>query len=65
MPETAEERLALADATVEGVKGEWRVDPTYLDDAFDGRTALLSPRHSPRYLKEGPLSTLMALARYL
>ena len=30
-------------ATVEGVKGEWRVDPAYLDDAFDGRTALLSP----------------------
>lgn len=30
-------------ATVEGVKGEWRVDPAYLDDGFDGRTALLSP----------------------
>ena len=30
-------------ATVEGVKGEWRVDPTYLDDGFQGRTALLSP----------------------
>ena len=30
-------------AVVEGVKGEWRVDPRYLDDAFKGRTALLSP----------------------
>jgi uncharacterized protein YcaQ len=30
-------------AVVEGVKGEWRVDPTYLDDDFEGRTALLSP----------------------
>jgi hypothetical protein len=30
-------------AVVEGVKGEWRVDPTYLDDEFEGRTALLSP----------------------
>ena len=30
-------------AVVEGVKGEWRVDPTYLVDGFDGRTALLSP----------------------
>jgi uncharacterized protein len=30
-------------AVVEGVKGEWRVDPTYLVDDFDGRTALLSP----------------------
>jgi uncharacterized protein len=31
-------------AVVEGVKGEWRVDPTYLDDdTFEGRTALLSP----------------------
>jgi uncharacterized protein len=28
---------------VEGVKGEWRVDPRYLDGAFKGRTALLSP----------------------
>jgi uncharacterized protein len=25
------------------VKGEWRVDPTYLSDGFTGRTALLSP----------------------
>jgi uncharacterized protein YcaQ len=30
-------------ATVEGVKGEWRVDPAYLNDGFEGRTALLSP----------------------
>jgi len=25
------------------VKGEWRIDPKYLGDGFDGRTALLSP----------------------
>jgi uncharacterized protein len=30
-------------AVVEGVKGEWRVDPTYLVDDSEGRTALLSP----------------------
>jgi len=30
-------------AVVEGVKGEWRVDPVYLGDDFEGRTALLSP----------------------
>ncbi len=30
-------------AVVEGVKGEWRVDPTLLDGTFTGRTALLSP----------------------
>ena len=30
-------------AVVEGTKGEWRVDPVYLDGAFEGRTALLSP----------------------
>jgi len=30
-------------AVVEGVKGDWRVDPAYLDDGFRGRTALLSP----------------------
>jgi uncharacterized protein len=30
-------------AVVEGVKGEWRVDPAALGDDFDGRTALLSP----------------------
>ena len=30
-------------AVVEGVKGEWRVDPALLDRPFTGRTALLSP----------------------
>ncbi len=31
-------------AVIEGVRGTWRVDPSYLDDApFEGRTALLSP----------------------
>ncbi|MET8153488.1 DNA glycosylase AlkZ-like family protein [Actinoplanes sp. NPDC049668] len=30
-------------ATVEGVRGRWRVDPALLDEAFTGRTALLSP----------------------
>ena len=30
-------------AVVEGVKGEWRVDPAALDGNFEGRTALLSP----------------------
>ena len=31
-------------AVVEGVKGEWRVDPAALDEGdFEGRTALLSP----------------------
>jgi hypothetical protein len=30
-------------AVVEGVKGEWRVDPAFLGGAFKGRTALLSP----------------------
>ena len=30
-------------ARVEGVRGLWRVDPTYLDVAFEGRTAILSP----------------------
>ena len=30
-------------AVVEGVKGEWRVDPAALDPHFEGRTALLSP----------------------
>ena len=30
-------------ATVEGVAGEWRVDPEALDQDFEGRTALLSP----------------------
>jgi uncharacterized protein YcaQ len=30
-------------AIVEGVAGEWRVDPEALDQDFEGRTALLSP----------------------
>jgi uncharacterized protein YcaQ len=30
-------------AVVEGVNGEWRVDPAALGDDFEGRTALLSP----------------------
>lgn len=30
-------------ALVEGTAGEWRVDPSYLDGSFSGRTALLSP----------------------
>ncbi|QNN53333.1 DNA glycosylase AlkZ-like family protein [Nocardioides mesophilus] len=30
-------------AVVEGVKGEWRVDPSWLDRPFTGRAALLSP----------------------
>jgi uncharacterized protein YcaQ len=30
-------------AVVEGVKGEWRVDPDLLDQPFSGRAALLSP----------------------
>ena len=30
-------------AVVEGVEGEWRVDPRYLESELAGRTALLSP----------------------
>jgi len=30
-------------AVVDGVRGTWRVDPTWLDTRFEGRTALLSP----------------------
>jgi len=30
-------------AVVDGVKGEWRIDPAALGDDFEGRTALLSP----------------------
>ncbi len=50
--ETPVEPMNVADvgepATVEGVKGTWRVDPTYLgrpfsDRPFSGRAALLSP----------------------
>jgi uncharacterized protein len=31
------------DATIEGVRGKWRVDAAALDRPFEGRTALLSP----------------------
>ncbi|MDQ3690925.1 MAG: winged helix DNA-binding domain-containing protein, partial [Chloroflexota bacterium] len=41
------ERVDVGDAgdpaVVEGVKGEWRVDPAAVDGALEGRTALLSP----------------------
>jgi uncharacterized protein YcaQ len=30
-------------AVIDGVKGEWRVDPAQLGQPFEGRTALLSP----------------------
>jgi uncharacterized protein len=44
---TAVEPIHVGDAgepaVVEGVKGEWRVDPASLDGDFEGRTALLSP----------------------
>jgi uncharacterized protein len=30
-------------AVIEGVKGEWRVDPTYLGGTFSGRAAVISP----------------------
>ena len=30
-------------ATVDGVRGEWRIDRSLLDQPFDGRAALLSP----------------------
>ncbi len=30
-------------AVVEGVRGQWRVDPAQLDQPFEGRAALLSP----------------------
>ncbi|WP_246186747.1 DNA glycosylase AlkZ-like family protein [Microlunatus speluncae] len=30
-------------AVIEGVKGEWRVDPNYLGGTFTGRAAILSP----------------------
>jgi uncharacterized protein len=46
-PECAVEPSDVAEAgepaVVEGVKGEWRVDPALLDQPFSGRTALLSP----------------------
>jgi uncharacterized protein len=30
-------------AVINGVNGQWRVDPTYLEGSFRGRTAILSP----------------------
>ncbi len=36
-------REAGEPATVEGVRGTWRVDPAQLGQPFEGRTALLSP----------------------
>lgn len=45
--ETPGEPLAVNEvgepAVVEGVKGQWRVDPAYLGQPFQGRAALLSP----------------------
>jgi uncharacterized protein YcaQ len=32
-----------APAVIDGVKGQWRVDPAYLEGRFRGRTAILSP----------------------
>lgn len=37
------ELRAYIPVTVEGLDGEWRVDPDALDQPFTGRTALLSP----------------------
>jgi uncharacterized protein YcaQ len=46
-PATPGEPLDVNDAgepaVVEGVRGQWRVDPSYLDQPFRGRAALLSP----------------------
>src|SRR5262249_54326461 len=38
-------RRVASSPSVEGTKGEWRVEPAQLgrDDEFEGRTALLSP----------------------
>jgi uncharacterized protein len=41
--EPAEVGVAGEEATVEGTKGTWRVDPEALGQPFTGRTALLSP----------------------
>jgi hypothetical protein len=30
-------------AVIDGVRGEWRVDPTYLGGTFSGRAAIISP----------------------
>ncbi|KQS98863.1 DNA glycosylase AlkZ-like family protein [Cellulomonas sp. Leaf395] len=46
-PEQPVEPVDVAEAgepaVVEGVRGEWRVDPAQLDAPFEGRAALLSP----------------------
>ena len=46
-PETPMEPYDVGEAgepaVVEGVKGAWRVDPSYLGQPFSGRAALLSP----------------------
>ena len=46
-PECPVEPLGVGEvgepATVEGVRGTWRVDPAQLGQPFEGRTALLSP----------------------
>ncbi|NUU16004.1 winged helix DNA-binding domain-containing protein [Cellulomonas humilata] len=46
-PEQPVEPLDVRDvgepAVIEGVRGEWRVDPAQLDLPFEGRAALLSP----------------------
>jgi uncharacterized protein YcaQ len=41
--EPVDVREAGEPAVVDGVEGEWRVDPDALDRDFEGRTALLSP----------------------
>ncbi|KRE30383.1 DNA glycosylase AlkZ-like family protein [Agromyces sp. Soil535] len=41
--EPADVGAAGEPAVVEGVAGEWRVDPSLLGQPFEGRTALLSP----------------------
>ncbi len=46
-PECPVEPLDVRDAgepaVIEGVRGEWRVDPAHLGQPFEGRAALLSP----------------------
>ncbi len=41
--EPVDVRDAGEPATIDGVRGAWRVDPTLLDAPFEGRAALLSP----------------------
>src|SRR5699024_2004356 len=46
-PECPAEPLDVGEAgeaaVVEGVRGEWRIEPSLLEGRFSGRTALLSP----------------------